>query len=134
MVAEPKSLPPSAFPELPTWIVAQLTQRECRIPQSHRRKKDNVIQGAFKQPGRTDWAVLCKTKTETKLLVFTQGEDPVGVEKVQNGLYADVSIQVASPLFMADYLQKSQVKPAALPKLDHDGLWYWLGPRNPDSH
>jgi hypothetical protein len=132
---EARSLPPSAFPELPSGIVTELTQRGCRVPQLHWRKRNNVIQGAFTRQGQMDWAVVCKTRAQTTLLVFPQGADqhPMAVERVQNGLYVDMSITGISWQAMVDRLKQTQLKPAPVPPLDHDGISYWLGPRNPDS-
>ena len=101
----------------------------CQIPQIQRHKRINVIQSDFIQPGQTDWAVVCKTKAETRLLVFSHGaqQQPMEVVKVRNGLYADVSITAASRQAMADYLTKTQTKPGQPPpQLEHDGISYWL--------
>jgi hypothetical protein len=133
-VSEARSLPPSAFPELPTGIVAELEHRGCRIPQLHWRKRNNVIQGDFTRLAQMDWAVVCKTRGETTLLVFAQGAaQPMEAMKINNGLYADLSITSVSRETMVDHLTQIQRKPAPLPQLDHDGISYSLGPRNPDS-
>jgi hypothetical protein len=135
--AKARSLPPSAFPELPKSIVAELERRGCQIPQIQRHKRTNVIQGDFVHQGETDWAVVCKTKGESVLLVFASGteERPFEVVKVPNGLYADMSIALVGQQKMLDIMSQTPAKPKhPLPSLEHEGISYWLGPRNPDSH
>lgn len=65
--AQARSLPPAAFAELPKSIVAELEQRGCQIPQIQRHKRINVIQGDFVRSGEQDWAVLCRSRDETRL-------------------------------------------------------------------
>src|ERR1700677_2421506 len=73
--AKMRSLPPSAYPELPSAVVDELERRACQIPQIQRHKRSNVIQGEFIKPGQSDWAVLCTTKQDTVLLVFENGSE-----------------------------------------------------------
>jgi hypothetical protein len=111
--AEARSLPPSAFPELPSGIVSELEQRGCSIPQAKRNQRGNVIQGDFVHTGETGWAVVCKTRTENILLVFVPGAQGRALEayKVRNGLYKDVVIAVASRQRMLDDLKQTRVRP-----------------------
>jgi hypothetical protein len=132
--AQARSLPPSAFPELPGGIASELEQRGCRIPQVKRNQRSNLIQGDFVHPGETAWAVVCKTRTDNILLVFVPGADARALEvyKVRNGLYKDMSISVVDRQKMLDFAATWNA-PKPLPSLDHGGISYWLGPRNPDS-
>jgi hypothetical protein len=84
--AKIRSLPPSAYPELPSDVVGELERRACQIPQIQRHKRSNVIQGEFIRPGQADWAVLCMTKQGTSLLVFENGSErrPMEIAKNRN--------------------------------------------------
>jgi len=67
-------LRPSAFPELPAGIRAELNRRGCTIPQvSEIAERHNVIKGEFMKPGQTDWAVLCSVNRVSSILVFWNG-------------------------------------------------------------
>lgn len=69
-----KSLPPSAFSQLPRSIVRYLQSRRCRIPQYWlNRAPHNVISGAFARRGQRDWAVLCYASGYSSVLVFWKG-------------------------------------------------------------
>jgi len=129
-----RSLPPSAFPELPANVAAELDRRECRIPQTQRHKRDNAIQGEFLKPGQTDWAILCMTKRVTILLVFENGleQSPVEIERNANGEAGRWSITPVREQTLADYL--SAWKPSTpRPKLDHQGISSRIGPLDPSS-
>ena len=63
-------LQPTAFPELPRSLVAELRRRRCTIPQPYTNRKANVIRGQFLKPGQTDWAVLCSKPGSTSVLLF----------------------------------------------------------------
>jgi hypothetical protein len=68
-------LPLSSFPDLPPLVAADLSRRQCMIPQSFEAKQpENVIRGAFHAPGTSDWAVLCSTGGVTTLYVFFAGQ------------------------------------------------------------
>jgi hypothetical protein len=65
------SLRPNAFTELPSSIVRELIRRSCRVPQpSFYDHRQNVIKGEFARSGQEDWAVVCWTGREAKVLVF----------------------------------------------------------------
>ncbi len=64
-------LPLSSFPELPSAVAAELSRRQCMIPQSFEaREPENVIHGAFRAAGSSDWAALCSAQAVTTLYVF----------------------------------------------------------------
>lgn len=68
-------LPVSSFPDLPAAVAAELRRRQCMIPQSFEaRQPENVIHGALRSPGSSDWAALCSSQGATTLLVFFAGE------------------------------------------------------------
>jgi hypothetical protein len=68
-------LPVSSFPDLPEAVAAEMNQRGCMIPQSFEAKQpENVIHGAFRAPGSSDWAALCSVHETTTLYVFFAGQ------------------------------------------------------------
>lgn len=68
-------LPVASFPDLPAAVTAQLRNRRCMIPQTFEAQApENVIQGAFRAPGSSDWAVLCSVAGTTTLYVFLAGQ------------------------------------------------------------
>jgi len=129
-----RSLPPSAFPELPANVAGELDRRACRIPQIERHKRSNVIQGEFLKPGQTDWAILCMTKQATSLLVFGNGSEgsPMEIERNANGSAGRWSITPVHEQTLVEYL--NGWKPSApRPNLDHQGISSGIGPLNPSS-
>jgi hypothetical protein len=67
-------LSPSAFPELPAAVRADLERRHCSIPQVRLANwRTNVIHGAFESPGRTDWAALCMRGRISSILLYRGG-------------------------------------------------------------
>ena len=67
-------LPLASFPILPAPVLAQLSRRQCMIPQSFEAQQpENVIHGAFRAPGSSDWAALCSSSGSTTLYVFFAG-------------------------------------------------------------
>lgn len=68
-------LPVTSFPDLPEAVAAELARRQCMIPQSFEAKQpENIIHGAFRAPGSSDWATLCSAAGTTTLLVFFSGQ------------------------------------------------------------
>lgn len=67
----PRGLRPSALPDMPRALRAELDRRGCTVPQSHR--GENVIQGHFGAPGQTDWAALCSSRGWSTILVSWGG-------------------------------------------------------------
>jgi len=68
-------LPLSSFPELPAEVAAQLSRRQCMIPQTYEAMQpENVIHGAFHARGSSDWAALCSVEGTTTLYVFFAGK------------------------------------------------------------
>ena len=126
--AKARSLPPSAFPELPNGVVAELERRECRIPQIAWHKRGNVTQGEFLKRGQTDWAILCMTKQDMSLLVFANGAGQQPIEVERHGKAERWSITPVTEQFMLDYLRGWTSQP--LPALDHQGISSGIGPRD----
>ena len=68
-------LPVSSFPDLPGAVATELNRRGCMIPQSFEAKQpENVIHGAFRAAGSSDWAALCSSQQTTTLYVFFAGQ------------------------------------------------------------
>jgi hypothetical protein len=68
-------LPIASFPDLPAAIADELNRRQCMIPQSFEAKQpENVIHGAFRASGSSDWAALCSSRGATTLYVFFAGQ------------------------------------------------------------
>ncbi len=75
-------LPVSSFPDLPAAVATELNRRGCMIPQSFEAKQpENVIHGAFRAAGSSDWAALCSSQETTTLYVFFVGqrESPIAL-------------------------------------------------------
>lgn len=72
-------LRPNAFSGLPPNILRELNRRSCRVPQpppfERMERLQNVIQGEFAKQGQSDWAVLCFTRSVTRILVFLGGSE-----------------------------------------------------------
>jgi hypothetical protein len=68
-------LPVASFPDLPPAVAAQLRSRHCMVPQTFEAQApENVIEGAFRAAGSSDWAVLCSIEGSTTLFVFLAGQ------------------------------------------------------------
>lgn len=68
-------LPVASFPDLPEVVAAELNRRGCMIPQSFEAKQpENVIHGAFRASGSSDWAALCSVQETTTFYVFFAGQ------------------------------------------------------------
>lgn len=69
-----RMLPPNSFPDLPVAVLRDLEKRHCLIPQTYEaRRPENVIHGAFREKGSTDWSVLCSQKGTSTLLIYWSG-------------------------------------------------------------
>lgn len=69
---------PLKYPGLPELIAADLSARECTIPQAYFVSEiHNAISGEFTRPGQTDWAVMCVQNETVTILLYPNGE-PVG--------------------------------------------------------
>jgi hypothetical protein len=89
-----RRLPITTFPELPLAVTAELTRRNCMIPQSYQaHRPENVIHGSFESPTSNDWAVLCSSAAHVSLLVFFQ------------------SAAAASPIVLDETDEKSCLQP-----------------------
>src|ERR1700744_4227940 len=88
-----RMLPPATFTELPAPVLHDLEKRHCMIPQTYEaRNPENVIHGAFREPGSNDWAVLCSQDGTSTLLVYWNGASAKPAE-----LAAQVDSDTADP-------------------------------------
>ncbi|HYL35679.1 MAG TPA: hypothetical protein VEV17_07195 [Bryobacteraceae bacterium] len=123
--AQVKRLAPAAFPELPKNVAAELNRRGCIIPQPYPEKRANVIRGAFKKPGQTDWAVLCAAGEFSSILVFWNGSerDPAEAAKWrepdENAVYDFFIRPVGRKFILIHYKAYGGPKP---PPIDHQGI------------
>jgi hypothetical protein len=68
-------LPVASFPDLPGSVATQLRSRRCMIPQTFEAQApENVIHGALRSAGSSDWAALCSVEGSTTLYVFLAGQ------------------------------------------------------------
>ena len=125
-------LPPSAFPELPANLAAELQRRSCSIPQAFPEKRHNVIRGQFAKPGQTDWAVLCSVNSVSTILVFWNASEknPAEIARMADidRLQSDVGDKIVysraiSPVGESFILQHYQAYGGPQPPpLDHQGI------------
>lgn len=124
-------LPVASFPDLPAEVAAELTRRQCMIPQSFEAKQpENVIQGAFRAPGSHDWAVLCSSRQATTLYVFFAGsfQSPIALRSQPDSawLAADPGSDVLGSAWGIAVRSKEELR--ASPELrrgvvfDHDAI------------
>ncbi len=132
-LAQITRLPPSAFPELPAPISAELARRSCTIPQVPGiAGPHNVIHGSFAAPGRTDWAVLCSVNDTSSILIFWNGSpsNPASIESqndamrmqsdAQGKMVYSRQIAIAGKAFILEhYKAYGGPKP---PPIDHQGI------------
>ncbi len=129
-------LNPTAFPELPQNIRADLQRRHCKIPQllylPNKKVKENVIHGEFAKRGQEDWAVLCETGGTTTILVFwnaseinptqlAQQKDEVGLAYTTDNRVENIRVisRVGKREIMNSYERFGGPPP---PPIDHDGI------------
>lgn len=143
-------LNPSAFPNLPPQVRAELERRGCTIPQpSGASQPRNVVSGSFVTTGQTDWAVLCSRNKRSAILVFRTGHsenvdefaDEPDLQYLQvvsrdNKIgYSRVLTCVSAKSLLKGIGARADSK---LRHIDHDGvenafvekgstLWYWSG-------
>lgn len=68
---QPHLVAPDAFGALPPAVRSDLVDRGCGIPQIHGQvTPENVIRGAFAEPGSEDWAVLCSIGGVSTVLLY----------------------------------------------------------------
>jgi hypothetical protein len=124
-------LPIASFPDLPAPIAAELGRRQCMIPQSFEAKEpENVIQGAFRTAGSSDWAALCSTQGSTTLFVFFAGqsEPPVALRTQSDAAW--IGAEPGSTLYGSSWgiAVRSATELRAEPQLrrgvgiDHDAI------------
>ena len=125
-------LPPADFKELPSNLVRELERRSCSIPQDYTKERGNVIRGAFKRPGQTDWAVLCSVNGFSSILVFWKGlaDHPAEMARAEDRMFlqgiGDEKIgfsrrisAVGKPFIMRHYRAYGGPAP---PPIDHQGI------------
>jgi hypothetical protein len=124
-------LPPATFTELPAPIRSDLEKRHCLIPQSYEAKSpENVIHGAFREKGSSDWAALCSQDGTTTLLIYWNGSaakpaelavqldtDTADPHDETSILGYARAIDVASPNKIDEVLANKSYGP-----FDHDGI------------
>lgn len=121
-------LQPSAVPQLPPAIRADLEKSGCRIPQSYgERKPHNAVRGHFIGTAQRDWAVLCSRNGTSAIFVY-QTESPSerfeiaaqpDIKFVQEPMGFSRRLLVASPHQIRRYFQYVGDK---APTLSHDGV------------
>jgi hypothetical protein len=138
---------PSAFPQAPAAVRAEMERRGCTVPQPHGASRpENLVSGRFTSAGQTDWAGLCSRDRISVILVFRGGSTTDVAELARQpdrsylqGLGGGV-IGFSRDLGVADaaYIRAHhdpRTRPP-LPILDHDGIndifiekgsvvWFW---------
>jgi hypothetical protein len=145
---ETRRLDPSAFPDLPDPVRAELLRRGCTIPQVYADgRPHNIVRGAFRNAGQTDVAVLCSRGRSSAILVMQDG-DPGNVSEIAPKQDADFlqligpgkvgfsrEISLASPEYIREQ-HRRHGGPAPPQQLTHAGIddafiekasvvWYW---------
>ena len=124
-------LPPASFTEVPAAIRSDLQKRHCLIPQTYEaRTPENVIHGAFREKGSSDWAALCSQNGTSTLLIYWDGSDPKPAETA-----AQLDTDTADPHNETNLLGYARGIDPATPKsineilankpygpFDHDGI------------
>ena len=124
-------LPVDSFPELPPEMASELKRRGCMIPQSFEAQQpENVIEGAFRAPGSSDWAALCSVNGVTTLYVFFAGQAdaPIGLRSQPDTAW--LGAEPGSDIFGSawginvrtaeDLSESRQLRGEA--RFDHDGI------------
>jgi hypothetical protein len=136
---EAKTLPPSAFPELPKTIRKRLETLGCAVPQvAGEAKPQNVVHGSFARPAQTDWAVLCSRAGKSSIFIFwekpTTCSSELAIEDDSNYLQGDAEghlvysrqILNANSKKILQYAhalsQDGNGKAPDNPRLDHAGI------------
>ncbi len=126
-----RMLPPASFTEVPAAIRSDLLKRHCLIPQTYEaRTPENVIHGAFREKGSSDWAALCSQNGTTTLLIYWDGSATKPVETAAqldtdtadphnetNLLGYARGIDPASPKSISETIANKPYGP-----FDHDGI------------
>ncbi len=126
-------LSPSAFPQLPKKVLADLKRRGCLIPQvPSAGEPHNIIKGEFSKPGQTDWAILCSIGGVSSILVFWNGStaNPAQIAKMKDidrlqdsGADGITYGRAIAPVDRAYILQHHQAYGGTNPPpLDHKGI------------
>ena len=126
-----RMLPPASFTEVPAAIRSDLQKRHCLIPQTYEaHSPENVIHGAFREKGSSDWAALCSQNGTTTLLIYWDGSATKPAE-----MAAQLDTDTADPHNETNLLGYARGIDPATPKsisetivnkpygpFDHDGI------------
>jgi hypothetical protein len=136
---EDARIEPESFPGLPQPIAADLRSRGCTIPQGYLDPNThNAIRGEFRQPGQSDWAVLCSRDGGSTILVYWAGstsavakleprDDRFHFERLSDGtILAGFTRQIVpvDHQHIRDAYETWREGPRP-PPLDHQGIEDW---------
>ena len=136
---ETRTLPPSAFPELPKTVRKRLEALGCAVPQvAVEVKSQNVVHGSFARPAQTDWAVLCSRAGKSSIFIFwgkpTTCSSELAIREDSNYLQGDAeghlvySRQILSAnikkilQYAQAFNQGGNGRASDYPRLDHAGV------------
>lgn len=137
---------PSEIMELSPALRAELTRRNCMVPQPYYGSRSNVVSGHFTSSERIDVAVLCSRDNISSILVFRGGASDSADEldsSPDRGYMQNIGpgeagfsrrIGVATPETIKAYAEAFEGE--LPPTLDHEGIdnaflekaswiWYW---------
>ena len=129
--------PPGRYSEAPTWIIAELKNKKCLIPQASYFDPlpHNLIRGEFVTKGHFDWAVLCSRNNKSSILLLSKSKQVCSQEllSVDDSNYIQQVAQnrfrfsrMIDPISKKDLIRyaKQNKNQSALKetKFDHDGI------------
>ena len=120
-VPQLRYLDPGQIQGLPAGIRGDLQKLDCRIPKFNNwDARHNVIQGQFLKAGQIDWAILCRTRDMTGILLYPGG---MAVELPMLRAQPADSTRALHAV-SAFVLQKRAIRdhPEAPALFDHDGI------------
>jgi len=119
-VAETPRPTAARFPYLPAPVIEELQARNCNVPG---RKSGGFTRGEFVEQGRSDWAVLCTTKTSASLLIFPLGsrEGVFALETRPKG-FAKWSIRAVSREQLRAIRSTAPSPLSAFEDIEHQGI------------
>lgn len=128
-----RHLPVSSFPDLPAGIAAQLTERDCLIPQTYEaHQPENVVHASLERAGSSDWAVLCSNGGTVSLMVFFESAPAQPAVLVRQPETLRLQAHPSSPVLgfnwgidpvSASAVQQAQIGMSPRPaRIDHDAL------------
>lgn len=115
-----------AVPRLPPIVRADLVARNCVIPAGRNDSTVSAIQGEFQQPRQRDWAILCVSGKEARILFFPQNE---GAASDSFPSRHDRLLRIAEPAYVIRHLMRYSEDVTLADKSDslkvaisHDGV------------